>query len=194
MKRQLLGLGLSVGLAFSAIPAAVAVQPAPVQLNSKVQWSKVVDDPFDGTVVYDRHYTNDFAFVSSWSQQGIRATYTEFNSELVGYRTTWDTPSLCYGYGRRCRYRWFEPDPIREPIYRRWSTDRTPESILFAIHGQRYTYEAGPVSPELAAALASAPAGNMRIRLVWSDGGTTDVEIGKGTVAAWKTLFNRPSH
>jgi hypothetical protein len=33
---------------------------------------------------------------------------------------------------------------------------------------------------------------NMTVRLVWENGATTDMEIGKGTVAAWKTVF-KPS-
>ncbi|MCY7277723.1 MAG: hypothetical protein LH702_29290 [Phormidesmis sp. CAN_BIN44] len=62
---------------------------------------------------------------------------------------------------------------------------------MFAIAGKIYTYESGSVSPELALALSNAPTTkNMRIRLEWQDGKTTDVEIGKGSVGAWRTIFS----
>jgi hypothetical protein len=79
--------------------------------------------------------------------------------------------------------------PVQEPIYKTFRTDRSPQKILFAINRQRYTYERGAVSPELAAALSQAPDGNVRIRLEWDNGDTTDMEIGRETVKAWKTVF-----
>lgn len=196
MKKLFLNLGLGFGLAIAtSLSAAFAVQPSTVAEDAKINWSQVIDDPFDGKVVYDKHYTDAFSFVSSWSLQEIRATYTEKKSVLVGYRTNWQTRwvrdddckhekrSDCRDGQRRERY------STREPIYRTDRTDRTPQKILFAIAGNRYTYENGAVSPELAAALAQAPEENMRIRLVWEDGKTTDTIIGKGTVKAWKTIF-----
>jgi hypothetical protein len=38
---------------------------------SVVQWSQVVENTFDGAVVYDKHYANNFTFVSSRSKQDI---------------------------------------------------------------------------------------------------------------------------
>lgn len=185
MKQKLLSLGISLGVFFSPIPAAFAVQPAPVGSNANVEWSRVVENPFDGKIVYDKHFTNDFAFVTSWSQSGIRATYTEYRSEFVGYRTIWRTSTYHDKRGRKRYSRYAD----QEPIYRRYSINSIPSSLQFAIAGQVFTYEGGAVSPDLAAALASAPVGNMPIRVVWSDGRTRDMEIGRGTVNAWKTIY-----
>jgi hypothetical protein len=179
----------------------VAVQSAPIQEYSDVKWSQVVEDTFDGTVVYDRHYTNDFTFVSSWSKQGIRATYIQKNTVLTGYRTTWQSRWVSDGncrdnYHKRRRDRKCKPRqhlesyPTQEPVYQTFRTDRIPRSILFAIAGKIYTYESGSVASELASALSAAPDENMRIRLEWQDGRTTDLEIGKGTVRAWRTIFS----
>lgn len=179
-----------------------AVQSAPIQEDSNVKWSQVVEDPFDGTVVYDKHYTNNFTFVSSWSNQGIRATYTQKDTILTGYRTTWQSQlvshrSCHYDYRARHRdhdckpHQHLESHPTQEPVYQTFRTDRIPRKILFAINGQLYTYESGAVPAELAAALSQAPEQNMRIRLEWDNGDTTDMEIGKGTVKAWKTIFKR---
>ncbi|WP_421657043.1 hypothetical protein [Leptothermofonsia sp. ETS-13] len=185
MKNRWLSLGMSLGFFISSIPAAFAVQPAPISGSAKVSWSKVVEDPFDGKIVYDKNFTDDFEFVSSWSKSGIRATYIQFRSEFVGYRTTWRTRTYYDKHGRR-RY---DRYPDQEPIYRRYSIKHTPKAIKFAINGQIYTYEEGAVPLELAAALASAPPQNMVIRLIWDDGRIQDIEIGRGTVEAWKAIF-----
>jgi hypothetical protein len=189
MKQHLWRIGLGLGLAISTTSPAIAVDPAPVTQASKVAWSQVVSDRFDGNLVYDKNFDGGgkFVFVSSWSPQGIRATYTEYRSEVVDYKTVlrskWVTEN---GKRREVQYR------DREPIYRKYQTERSPKAIKFAINNQIYTYEQGTVPAELAAALASAPLENMTIRLVWENGATTDTEIGKGTVAAWKTVF-KPS-
>jgi len=186
---RILRVGLSTGLALSVAPASLAVAPVTISQNMKVEWSRVMDDPFDGKVVYDKNFDpgGTFEFISRWSPQGIQATYKEYFSEIVGYRTVWRSNWVGTGKKRReVRY------ADQEPIYRRYSTNRTPKAIKFAINGQVLTYEQGAVSPELATALASAPPGNMTIRLMWEDGGSTDMAIGRGTVEAWKTIF-RPS-
>lgn len=175
MKLQMLGAGLSVVLGFAS--PALAVQPAPISANANVNWSKVVNNPFDGKVVYDRNYNSDYIFVSSWSKDGIRATYTQQDTELVGY-------DYHYGFGRR-----FWALPYAEPVYQAFYTNSVPDSISLAINGKVYTYQNGPVSPELAQALASAPLENIKVRLSWKDGTTKDTEIGKDTVQAWKTIF-----
>ena len=187
MKKRLFGLGLSVGLALSLGSSAGAVQPAPIEGNADVQWSKVVSDPFDGTVVYDKNFNpsdHGYVFVTSWSKGGIRATYTWYESAIDGYRTVWRSRWV-HRKGKKVE----EQYPEQEPIYRYTRFDDTPKAILVAVNSQVYTYEDGAVSSELAAALMSAPPGNMRIRLVWEKGKTKDIEIGKGTVEAWKTVF-----
>ncbi len=189
MRQHIWTIGLGLGLAISTAMDAIAVAPAPVSPNSKVAWSQVINDRFDGTLVYDKNFDGGgtFVFVSSWSPQGIRATFTEYRSEVVDYKTVWRSKWVTEnGKRREVKYR------DREPIYRKYQTERSPQAIKFAINNQVYTYEQGAVSAELAAALANAPSENMTIRLVWADGATTDTEIGKGTVAAWKTVF-KPS-
>ncbi len=180
-------MGFTVGLTLGIASPLIAVQPAPIEGNAKVQWSKVVNDPFDGTVVYDKNFDpsdHGFTFVTSWSTGGIRATYTSYDSDVVGYTTVWRSRWI-NRKGKRFEERYSE----QEPIYQYTRFDDTPKAILFAVNGQRYTYEDGPVTAELAIALASAPPGNMRIRLMWENGKTKDIEIGKGTVDAWKTIF-----
>jgi hypothetical protein len=186
VKQELLSLALSLGLSilFNPISPAGAVQPAPIAANDNVEWSRVVENPFDGRIVYDRHYRSNFVFVSSWAKSGIRATYTQVRTELVGYRTyDWSRP-VFRGYRK-----FLEPYYATEPVYQRYFLGSTPDAIKFALNGQIYTYESGPISPELATALASAPSQNLTIRLVWNDGMTKDVEIGRGTVDAWKEIF-----
>lgn len=191
MRQQLLVLGCSFLLIGSASPAS-ALQPASVRAGDDVAWSKVVENPFDGRIVYDRNYKNDFVFVSSWSRQGIGVTYTQVNSVLVGYDSS---PGFEYGFGyglSRHRRRGLGLGLLlgqRMPIYQRYVTDNVPDSLSLAINGNVYTYEDGPVSPELAAALASAPPTNIMVRLKWQDGTIRDTEIGRDTVRAWKTIF-----
>ncbi|MGA7935955.1 MAG: hypothetical protein WCA35_20550 [Kovacikia sp.] len=186
MKQQWLSLGFCLGVFLSATSTSFAVEPAPIKDSDKVEWSKIVEHPFDGQVVYDKNFNDDLIFVSSWAKGGIRATYTQIQSRIVGYRTIWRTRTV-KRQGRKYQERYEE----QEPIYQKFRTDRFVKSLQFAINGQIHTYESGTVPPDLAAALASAPAGNMLIRIVWQDGGTKDMEIGKGTVEAWKTIFNR---
>ncbi len=176
MKPQFLGLGLGLSFIVSAASPALALQPASISANANVAWSRVVDNPFDGKVVYDRNYKNDYVLVSSWSKSGIRATYTQIGTTLIGYARP------LYGF----RLGFF---PDREPIYQTSLIEAVPSSMTIAINGKLYTYENGPVSPELAAALAGATPGNVKIRLVWRDGVTKDTEIGRSTVEAWKAIF-----
>ena len=186
MNKRFLSLLMTVGLTLSMEATAAAVTPLDLSRLSNIEWSNVMTDPFDGPVVYDKNFDpgGDFEFVSRWSPQGIQATYRTVQAELVGYRTLWLSRSV-WRHGRQ-RY-WSFPE--QEPVYRRYAEDRTPAAIKFAVNGTVLTYEQGTVSPDLAAALANAPAGNMTIRLVWTDGSFTDVAIGRGTVAAWKTIF-----
>lgn len=186
MKTLLYSLLLTAGLTFGMGTTAQAVAPV-VELTNDVEWSKVMIDPFDGAVVYDKNFDpgGRFEFISRWSPQSIQATYRNYFTKIVGYQSFWGAPLLRTrrGFYRTLAY------PDHEPVYRRFSVEKTPVAIKFAINGQVYTYEKGTVSPDLAAALASAPDQNMTIRLMWEDGGATDVVIGRNTVAAWKTIF-----
>ncbi len=200
MRKVMASLGLCLGLLAGSTAPAGAVLPVTVNPSSNTQWSKVVQDPFDGPIVYDRNYDTrgGFAFVSSWSKQGIRATYTDCQTNLIGYTPGWRRPwnfglgfggGFGRGFGRG--YWGGAVFPSTEPIYGRFCEEQAPQAIRFAINGQQYTYENGVVSPELATALRNAPPENLTIRLVWRNGGPTDVAIGRGTVEAWKTVFSR---
>lgn len=182
MKPQLLGLALSFAL--STVSPALAVQPTSIGANDNVTWSKVTENPFDGKVVYDRNYQNGAAIVSSWSKSGIRVTYIQKDSALVGYQ-----PSVGFGLGIGFGHHFGLFGNTAAPIYRQSSTGSVPDSLSLAINGKVYTYTSGAVSPELSAALVSASSENVKVRLVWKDGSTKDTEIGKGTVEAWKTIF-----
>lgn len=204
MRKVISSLGLCLGLLAGSMAPAGAVLPVTVSPNSNTEWSRVIYDPFDGPIVYDRNYDTggSFAFVSSWSKQGIRATYTDCRTDIIGYDPAWRRPwgiglGFGRGYGGGYGRHWGGWGgwggylfPASEPVYRRLCEQHSPRTIRFAINGQQYTYENGMVSPELAIALKSAPTQNLTVRLVWENGATTDVAIGKNTVAAWKTIFN----
>lgn len=185
MNRLFLSLGMGLFLSLAAASSAIAAaEPTSIDQDSRVDWSKVISDPFDGQIVYDKNFGDDFAFVSSWARSGIRLTYFKFWKEIVGYNTVWRTRTVTVnGKDRQESY------PSREPIYEKRSRRRSPDKIMLAINGQVYNYDGGPVAPELATVLASAPSGNVRIRMVWADGSTSDSVIGAGTVAAWKSIF-----
>lgn len=58
MKPYLLLLGL--GCLVSSVSPDLAVSPASVSANDNIAWSKVVENPFDGKIIYDRNYKADF--------------------------------------------------------------------------------------------------------------------------------------
>ena len=182
MHQKYVAMGISIGLLFAITPNAFAVVPVSVKQGSDVPWSSVVDNAFDGKLVYDKHFTDDFAFVTSWSRQGIKATYTEYWTETVGYRSIRKTRRIWY-HDRYIDERYTDKDPIRE------QRSRSPKALLFALNGEIYTYTNGEVDRQLAEVLANAPAGNMTIRAVWRDDSTSDLPIGAGTVEAWKSIF-----
>ncbi len=177
-------LGISIGLLLALAPSALAVTPVSIDQDADVPWSNVIENPFDGKLVYDKHFGDDFAFVTSWSKQGIKATYTEYWSEIVGYRQVWRNRRT----RRRDRY-FDERYSDREPIYEKRLRTRSPQALLFSSQGKIYTYTEGAVDPELLAVLANFPAGNTTIRAVWNNDQTTDFPIGEGTVEAWKSIF-----
>ncbi len=187
MKRQLVGLGL--GILVSTAAPALALSPATVDAGDNVAWSKVVENPFDGKIVYDRNYKSGFVFVSSWSKSGIGVTYSRVGSRLIGYDAGFGYSGLGFGHRRGGFGFGLGLSSDADPVYRYYLTESVPDSISLAIAGKLYTYTSGAVSPELATALATAPPGNVKIRLLWSDGKTKDTEIGKDTVKAWKTVF-----
>jgi len=180
VKWQLLVLGAS--FLISTVSPALAVPPATVDANDNVAWSKVIENPFDGRIVYDRNYKAGFVFVSSWSKSGIGVTYNRVGSRLIGYEGGFGHYRRGFGFG-------FGLSSEAEPVYRYYITESVPDSISLAIASKIYTYTGGPVPLELATALANAPPGNIMIRLLWNDGRTKDTEIDKDTVKAWKSVF-----
>ncbi len=167
-------------------PAVLAVSPAPVDQHAPVAWSTVQENPFDGKLVYDKHFEDGFAFVSVWAKRWIRATYTSYWKEIVGYRNVWKIRYV-WRDGKRYEHEYLDSEPIYESRSRR----KSPKALMFAINGQIYTYEKGEVPDDLAYALANAPEGRMIIRVVWHDDTTWDVPIGEGTVAAWREIYQQ---
>ncbi len=191
MNRFLLSLGLTLGLSLVGISDAIALQPAPVRGNAKVEWSKVVETPFDGRVIYDKDFQpGEHELVTTWSANEIRATFTRYWKEIVGYRTEWKTHTY---YDRRGRKR-YERYADEVPIYESRSQDYEVTSLLIALDGKVYEYTGGEISVELAEALSKAPRDkNVPVRAVLSNGKTVDMAIGTGTTAAWRSLYgNRP--
>jgi|GEM_PF-359104 len=198
IRKKSLAVAASLGLLCAApiftTPSAFAVAPVSINQDTDVPWSSAIENPFDGKLVYDKHFTDNFAFVTSWSRQGIKATYTEYWSEVVGYRQVWKSRRVRYHNNRREQYRNYdryidERYPYQEPIYdRRWRS-KSPKSLMFAINGEIYTYTNGEVDRQLAEALANAPTGTMTVRAVWDNDSTSDFPIGGGTVEAWKNVF-----
>ena len=167
--------------------SAGAVPPVSIDQHADVPWSSLTSNPFDGKLVYDKHFDDHFAFVTMWSRSGIKATYTSYWRERVGWRYVWRTRHVWVD-GKRVEERYRD----REDIYERRTSQRIPKALMFAIHGKIYRYESGEVPPDLAQALATAPPGNMIIRVVWDNDQTWDTPIGEGTVATWRAVFSSP--
>ena len=202
IRQKCLTLATSLGLLWATpiliTPSAMAVNPVSINQDADVPWSSAIENPFDGKLVYDKHFSDNFAFVTSWSRQDIKATYTEYWSEVVGYRQVWKSRRVRYYNNRRGQYRNYDRNydtyidesyPEREPIYERRWRSKSPKALMFAINDEIYTYTSGEVDPQLAKALVNAPAGTMTVRAVWDNDSTTDLPIGGGTVEAWKTVF-----
>jgi hypothetical protein len=180
MRQKCLAFGMSIGLVFAIVPSVFAVSPVSINQDADLPWSTIIDNPFDGKLVYDKHFTDNLAFVTSWSKQGLKATYTEYWSEVIYYRRVWRNR-----HGDRYSH--------QEPIYNKISRSKSPKAILFSVNGEIYTYTSGEVNRQLAEALANAPAGAMTVRAVWADDSTTDFPIGSSTVEAWKIVFKTKS-
>jgi hypothetical protein len=167
----------SLLLSFST--TALAVQPASVKENDRGPWSQIINDPFDGAIVFDKDFNDVSTFVTTWSPKEIRATLVEHRAITVGYRQV-----RKYGpwhNGRRRSY--YETERI--------TADRvtSPTELKFAIYGKVYTYTDGVVPADLAEALSNAPAGDMFIRAVWPDTTNSTMRIGPQTVLSWRTIF-----
>lgn len=168
-------------------PVEAKVQPSPVNQDSSVPWSKITDDPFEGKIVYDKDFDGfggSHAVVSSWSSQAIRITYFWQEKKVDYYKQVKRTRTVQRNNRNEEEVYW-----ETEPVYKTDWLNKNPETIIFSLNGKIYNYEGGKISDELATALANAPNGNMKIRLVWSDGSTTDTTIGSGTVKAFKTIY-----
>jgi hypothetical protein len=164
---------------------SLAVEPTAIEVRHNERncppLSKVIDDPFDGKIVYDIDtigYSDITQFISSWSRKEIRVTYYDFQGHVVGYR-----PALkYYQYERPPRYAWVN-ESIRKDLV------VSPKELQFSIGGKIHTYTNGKVPEELAKALANAPSGDMFLRAVWSNNTYSTMRIGPQTVAAWKEIF-----
>ena len=185
-RHRWLALSIGFGLWLVNPSMGLAVAPASIDQSSDVPWSSIVENPFDGKVVYDKHFTDNFAFVSSWSKQAIKVTYTEYWSEVVSYRRVWKNRRIRQG-DRYINERYSEQEPVTE----KRSRSRSPKALLFASQGKIYTYTDGVVDPELAAVLVSLPAETITVRAVWDNDQTTDFPIGAGTVELWKSIFKK---
>jgi hypothetical protein len=187
-----ISLGMILISPISLISSALALSPVSINQDTDVPWSSAIENPFDGKLVYDKHFNDNYAFVTSWSKQGIKATYTEYWSEVVGYRQVWKNRRVRYhdNNHRQYRDRYIEERyPYQEPIYDKRSRSKSPKALMFAINGQIYTYTSGEVDRQLAEILTNAPTGIMTVRAVWADDSTSDFPIGGGTVEAWKNVF-----
>ncbi len=155
--------------------------------TGEIQWSKVMNDPIEGATVYDR---ND-GIASSWSKVSIRFTYSYSYSVPDGYTTQTYQEQVYEGQDEEtgnARYR-TENRTRDVQLYRTEYSNDIPTALQFSIGGKDFTYTSGPVSPELATALANAPDRKLRLKMVWANGKTTKAVIGKNTVRTWKAIF-----
>ncbi|MEI6427980.1 MAG: hypothetical protein WCO45_06255 [Pseudanabaena sp. ELA607] len=187
-----IGWGISLMV---AVPA-MAVAPATVAPDADVSWSAVIDHPFDGKIVYDKHFTDDFAFVTSWSNREIRASYIKYWREFTGYRVVYQESQekVCLENRYRrdhCReYTYItRRRPKREATYANRSEIIGLRTLYFSVRQKLYTYHGGAVPQELGLALANAPEGNMLVRAELNNGEVIDLPIGEGTVRTWRSIF-----
>lgn len=141
--------------------------------KASVPWSVpvIVKDEFDGDylAVFDRNYTRDFwtnletGVFSSWSEGFIRI----YAYEQIG----------CRGFLCRARIEVQETNRIALKVGKE----------VFKIEGEDGNY---PITPEIANALRNAPPGETRIKISYEGSGFAVVnDIGKGTVDAWRTVY-----
>ncbi|MBD2778866.1 hypothetical protein ICL16_44190 [Iningainema sp. BLCCT55] len=161
------------------------VKSAALGTDIDVPWSKPVriEDSFEGNYlgIFDRHtFRSDFLdtnarveVISLWSRNSIRF--------LLAYRDR----NCSLGYG-------LYPYNIGSGCAASKNTLKITNLYIklgeqvFRLDGNNSTFK---VSDELAAALKNSSPNNVNIRLVAESGEALDSEIGKGTVAAWKTIY-----
>lgn len=182
MKTSLFLTVISTILLLLSTPKSLwALQPTLIG-RYDVMWSKVINDPFDGPIVYDIDSDNGSrgtlsidTVISSWSKKEIRVS--------------------CSGYGKFTTTRRVLKQVIVNGQQQSSYVDEkvtdsviAPSILKFFIGGKIYTYSDGEVSKELSQALATAPPSDMFIRAAWSNTYIT-MRIGPQTVAAWKEIF-----
>ena len=145
---------------------------------------------------YDQRFTDDFAFVASWSSREIRASYTRYWREFTGYRVVYQEAQEKVCLDRRyhrddCREYTYvtRRRPKREATYVNHSETLGLRSLYFSVHQKLYTYNGGAVPPDLGRALADAPEGNMLVRAELTNGTVIDLPIDEGTVRTWRSIF-----
>jgi hypothetical protein len=182
-KYILAGLSTLLLTLTTTLPAQ-AVLPTALGEGDRGPWSQIINDPFDGYIVYDKDFNPSSVFITTWSPKEIRATLTEKGAIIIGTRQVRRWRSV-QRYHRYYDEYYYDTENITQ--------DRlsTPVSLMFAIYGKVYTYTQGPVPADLAQALSNAPSGDMYIRAVWDNNTHTTMRIGSQTVAAWKTIFRK---
>lgn len=137
------------GMLLSSMHVTQAVEPARINEKSKVNWSSPINDEFDGLIVYDKHFVDDYAIVSSWSKQAIQLTVSKELSKLTGYRrvrsssTSKDTKISKDRDNDRCTCE-------EEPIYTQYTQNYQVSSFMISINSRSYRYDQGSVPRQLA--------------------------------------------
>lgn len=181
--QPILSFALLFSFSYMAPSQAVEAFNSPA---GEIQWSKMVNDLAEGPIVYD---SNDGVF-SSWSKNAIRFTYSYSYGVPDGYTTEYYPEQILNGQDELGNPRYRTENRERQvQRYRTEISNDIPTAIQFSIDGKDFTYNSGPVSPELAKALANAPDRKLRLKMVWANGKTTKAVIGKNTVRAWKQIF-----
>jgi hypothetical protein len=186
------------------------VNSATLNPNLNVPWSQPVRvaDPFEGSflAVFDRNdissrdrgYGGPGKIVSLWKRDSIRVLLVTFEGSCTASRGL----GFGLGFGFSHRYSpfyhhrfsglfpYYEPyDPVCYGV----NASRNVRRLLIRagdhvleLEGKNNVFA---VSNEVAAALRNVPVKNTDIRMVLGNDETIDTKIGKGTVAAWKTIY-----
>jgi hypothetical protein len=186
-------LGASILIAinpFSAIAATddldtdlATVDSAALGTDPNLPWSEPVqiNDPFEGNFVgvFDRHAFYD-RFLNTDVRIEVQSLWTEEFIRVLSVVRDRDCLSHPAGV-------------VLAPGCTEFSNARNITRLfikindeVFQIAGQGSTFA---VSSELAAALQTAPAETISIRLVSESGEIIDSEIGEATAAAWQTVY-----
>ncbi|MGK7925025.1 MAG: hypothetical protein AB4290_07155 [Spirulina sp.] len=174
-----------------ATSGALAVEPVDLETGETEAFSVVLSDQ-NQKYVNDRNNAvgdEDDYFVSQWSLSGIRATFRDYPGQQ---RNSAFQPQICGFMGRgtnQCTPTLQRERTSLSPV------DYTPSTIYFSLGDRTYRYTNGPVSRDLANALANVTSDTITIRVEFTEPGRDDleVEIDANTVATWKTVFTRPN-